>query len=70
MTTEQVLDAAAESVVERAPYHPDSRITFRISKGERDDIRAAAEELGLNVTDYLLRLHRAAKRLVDAEKGG
>ncbi len=61
-----VTTAAAESVVSSGPYKPDSAITFRVTSIEKSEIRSVAEKLGLSVTEYLLRLHRAAKALADS----
>ncbi len=64
-TIEAVTKGAADSVVASAPYKPDDKITFRITSAEKVDMKAVAEQLGLSVTDYILRLHRAAKILVE-----
>lgn len=61
-----VTTAAAESVLASGPYKPDSAITFRVTSAEKSEIRTVAEKLGLSVTDYFLRLHRAAKGLSEA----
>ena len=65
MTTEPVIDQAAEKVVAGAPYKPDDKITFRVTSAEKLEMKAAAEKLGLSVTDYLLRLHRATKTVLE-----
>lgn len=63
---EPVTTGAAESVIASGPYKTDSAITFRVTSAEKSEIRSVAEKLGLSVTDYLLRLHRAAKILSEA----
>ena len=65
MRTENVIDQAAENVAAGAPYKPDDKITFRVTSAEKLQMKEAAEKLGLSVTDYLLRLHRAAKHVLE-----
>lgn len=62
---ETVPELAASEVVKGAPYKPDDKITFRVTSAEKLQMKEAAEKLGLSVTDYLLRLHRAAKNVLE-----
>ena len=36
-------------------------VTFRVSKADKDDMQATAADLGLTLTEYLVRLHTIAK---------
>jgi hypothetical protein len=38
----------------------DGRVNLRVSSEEKAEMAAAAEEFGLNVSEYLLKLHRVA----------
>lgn len=67
MTTPETtgaIDDAATDIVDGGPYKPDCTINFRVTSEERAQIKETAEALGLKVTDYLLRLHRAARSRV------
>ncbi len=65
MTVEAVTDKAAADLVAGGPYKPDDKITFRVTSAEKVEMKEAAEKLGLSVTDYLLRLHRSAKNVLE-----
>jgi len=38
----------------------DGRVNLRVSTEEKAEMAAAADEFGLNVSEYLLKLHRVA----------
>lgn len=50
-----------EGLGEEQPVQKDSAIIFRVSAGEKEEIREVADGLGLSVTAYLLDLHRIAR---------
>lgn len=46
----------------------DTPITFRATRHERDDMHRVAKACGLTLTDYLIRLHLFASKML-ANKG-
>ena len=46
----------------------DTPITFRVTRKERDDMHRTAKGCGLTLTDYLIRLHLFAVKML-ADKG-
>lgn len=56
------IERAAEAVVEQGSRALDDRIAFKVSGQEKDEVKQAAEKLGLSMSQYLLELHRAAFR--------
>lgn len=68
MSVETVTDQAAADLVAGGPYKPDDKITFRITSAEKVEMKAAADKLGLSVTEYILRLHRSAKSVLDGSE--
>ena len=65
---ERILSGAAKTIFDGRPYTADTAVTFRVTSGEKIEMKDVAVRLGLSVTDYLLRLHRAAKALADSER--
>jgi uncharacterized protein (DUF1778 family) len=39
-----------------------ARIDLRVTEGERDEMRATADKLGLSLSEYILQLHRHARK--------
>lgn len=60
------IDRAAREVVDQGGRAAlDKTIAFKVSTGEKEEVRAAAETLGLSMSQYLLELHRAAYRRIN-----
>jgi predicted DNA binding CopG/RHH family protein len=46
----------------------DERVNLRVSSEEKEEMAATAESLGLDLTEYLIRLHRLTVAIQD-ERG-
>jgi len=54
----------------RQPVRRDARIDLRVTPAELAEMKAAAERLGLTVSEYLRQCHRVARQLVDKQGKG
>lgn len=74
MKKDQQFDRLAAALREVSPKRlrevlvKDTPITFRATKNERDDMHRVAKACGLTLTDYLIRLHLFASKML-ADKG-
>jgi hypothetical protein len=61
------LDAAIRAIaLEDLPKT--ARINFLVSPAEKSEIQETATSFGLTTTDYLLRLHRLTRSMLDGQR--
>ena len=54
----------------RKPVRRDARIDLRVTPAELDEMKAAADGLGLTLSEYLRQCHEIAKPLLDNQGKG
>lgn len=62
MKTNELMDAAAADALKYTETGKFARLSVRVTEADKHEIKEIAESLGLNITEYLVMIHRAVWR--------